>query len=450
MSSKPHRGTNKHVSWMVQKVIQVAEMLGVPVSTLPRETFLQHAGEDVTRTDIDACMAWSNLKALADTKAPGIRGPVAKENLPFDPSVPEGYFVKQIATQLNKAGEVEKQWIKAPLEQATGSLIDAIPEGHAVAGVSTLVSGDGHMLAQWVKTRKETESQEELIKRLFAELPTTVPARAGSIPKPATPARDDLMAVYPLGDPHVGLLAWKKETGADFDLKICEDLMVGAMRDLVLRGPRTKRAMVLNLGDFYHFDTSAQRTTKGEHTLDVDGRSPKVLAVGLRIMYTLIDAALEHHDEVLVDCRIGNHDGHTSLMLSLALGAHYRNEPRVVIPPTIRHRAYYEFGKVMIGTTHGDRAKGQDLESLMAAEEPEMWGRTRHRYILCGHIHHSVVKEYRGCKIESFRTLAGRDGWHASSGYVSGRDMHRIVYHADHGEISREIVNVSALLGPER
>lgn len=448
--SKPHRGTTKHVNWMIDKVIAVAAALGVPVNSLRRETFLQHAGEEVTRTDIDAAMAWSNLKALADKKAPGIRGPIAKEDLPLDPSVPDGYFIKQISTQVNKAGEIDKQWIKAPLDQAAGSLIEAIPAGHAVAGVSTLVSGDGHLLAQWVKTRKESENQEELLKRLFAELPTVVPARVGSIPTPTTPAQEDLMAVYPLGDPHVGLMAWKKEAGADFDLKICEDLMVEAMRDLVLRGPRTKRAMVLNLGDFYHFDTSAQHTTKGDHTLDVDGRSPKVLAVGLRIMHTLIDAALEHHEEVLVDCRIGNHDGHTSLMLSLSLAAYYRNEPRVIIPPTIRHRAYYEFGRVMIGTTHGDKAKGQDLESLMAAEEPEMWGRTRHRYILCGHIHHSVVKEYRGCKVESFRTLAARDSWHASSGYVSGRDMHRIVYHRTHGEVSREIVNVSALIGSEK
>jgi len=448
--SKPHRGTTKHVNWMITQVIRVAEKLGVPVRELHRDTFLQNAGEEVTRTDIETCMAWKNLRDLAEKRSPAIAGPVGGDKLPLDPAVPEGYYVKGVSTQVGADGETERQWIRAPLAQAPGELVDAIPEGHQVKGVSTLVSGDGHTLAQWVKTGKAEESKEEILKRLFAELPTIVSAREGSIPTPRTPASEDLMAVYPLGDPHVGLLAWKKETGADFDLKICEDLMVAAMRDLVLRGPRTKRAMVLNLGDFYHFDTAGQHTTKGDHTLDVDGRSPKVLAVGLRIMHALIDAALEHHEEVLVDCRIGNHDGHTSLMLSLALGAYYRNEPRVKIPPTIRHRAYYEFGRVMLGTTHGDKAKGQDLESLMAAEEPEMWGRTRHRYILCGHIHHSVVKEYRGCKVESFRTLAARDSWHASSGYLSGRDMHRIVYHKQYGEISREIVNVSALLGAEK
>lgn len=346
---------------------------------------------------------------------------------------------------------VYKYWGPCKAEAANSQHVppvDIVPKNHKLKGVSTQVNGEtGAIRTQWIISREVEESREEILKRLFEDLPRTVPTRIGKIKPPSGPARDDLMAIYPLGDPHVGLLAWKHESGADFDLEICENLMVAAMQDLVMRGPRTKRAMILNLGDFYHSDNSSQHTTKGDHTLDVDGRAPKILAVGLRIMYSLIDAALAHHDEVVVDCRIGNHDGHTSLMLSLALAAYYRNEPRVSIPPTVKHRAYYEFGRVMIGTTHGDRAKGQDLESLMAAEEPEMWGRTRHRYILCGHVHHSTVKEYRGCKIESFRTLAARDSWHAASGYASGRDMHRIVYHHQHGEISREVVSVGALLG---
>lgn len=324
--------------------------------------------------------------------------------------------------------------------------LDPLPPGHRLRGVSTLLGADGSVSAQWVKTAAEHEDREAVLRRLLIELPAEVPLRAGRITTPEATASADLMAVYPLGDPHVGMLAWGQESGADFDLRICEDIMVSAMRDLVLRGPRTERALVLNLGDFFHYDNASARTTSGAHALDVDGRAPKVLAIGLRIMTTLIDAALEHHDRVAVDCRIGNHDAHTSLMLSIALGGYYRNEPRVTIPPTVSHRAYHEFGAVLIGTTHGDRAKGADLPAIMAAEQPEAWGRTRHRTWLCGHVHHATVLEHRGCRVETFRTLAARDSWHAGQGYVSGRDMHRIVYHAKHGEVSREIVNVAALL----
>jgi hypothetical protein len=331
--------------------------------------------------------------------------------------------------------------------------VEPLTPGHRVKGVSTMVDADGKIRTQWIKTAKDKEAPEEIMRRLLVELPAQMPvrpfgSRKNAIARGGGPSHvSDRLAVYPLGDPHVGLLSWGKETGADFDLAICEDLMVSAMRDLVLRGPRTEKALIVNLGDFFHADNAAMHTTKGDHALDVDGRAPKILAVGLRIMVALIDAALEHHAAVHVDNRIGNHDAHTSLMLSIALGAYYRNEPRVTIPATVRHRDYHEFGANLIGTTHGDRAKGDALPSIMAAEAPEAWGRTRHRTWLCGHVHHSSVKEHRGCTVQTFRTLAASDSWHAGQGYVSGRDMHRIVYHRDHGEVSREIVNVAALLG---
>lgn len=346
------------------------------------------------------------------------------------------------------AGKPPKGFVAARYEvsREKSSVQAVIPEGHRLRGVSTLQGPDGAIKAQWVKTTKDPETPEEILQRLLRELPADVPLRRPrAVPAP-TLCDSDLLAVYPLGDPHVGMLSWAPETGGDFDLEICEDLLVGAMCDLVLRGPRAERALVLNLGDFFHADQGEGRTTHGHHALDVDGRAPKVLAVGMRIMTALIDATLEHHKSVTVDNRIGNHDGYTSLMLSIALGAHYRNEPRVSIPATTAHRSYYEHGKCLIGITHGDKAKPAALGAIMAAERAELWGRSTHRMWYTGHVHHRVVEEQRGCTVESFRTLAGRDAWHAGQGYVSGRDMHRIVLHTTRGEVSREIVNVGALL----
>jgi hypothetical protein len=325
-----------------------------------------------------------------------------------------------------------------------------LPASHRIKGISTYVDAEGRVVGQWIKTAQRTESEQELLARISAQVLRDVEPRSWPITAPSAALDTDLLAVYPLGDPHVGLLAWAPETGADFNLGIAEDALTLAMRDLVLRGPRAERALIVNLGDFFHYDNASGRTTKGEHSLDTDSRAPKVLAVGLRIMVALVDAALEHHARVEVDCRIGNHDAHTSLMLSLALAAYYRHEPRAHIPPTLSHRAYHEHGACLIGTTHGDRAHGEDLASIMAAEQPEAWGRTRHRYWLCGHVHHTRRQEYRGVIVESFRTLAARDSWHAAQGYVSGRDMHRIVYHRAHGESSREVVSVGALIAGAR
>jgi hypothetical protein len=106
---------------------------------------------------------------------------------------------------------------------------------------------------------------------------------------------------------------------------------------------------------------------------------------------------------------------------------------------------YYRFGKVLIGSTHGDTIKGGDMVAVMAADRPEDWGATVHRHVYVGHVHHHDSKEYRGGTVEYFRTLAARDAWHAGQGYRAGRDMRLIVMHKDHGEIERHRCDVGML-----
>lgn len=334
-------------------------------------------------------------------------------------------------------------------EQRADEPVEITPYTHEIKGVSTFVDREGKIRGQWIKTAAREESREETIARLVRDIPIDVPVRPEPVPA-GEPAPDDMMAVYVLGDPHVGMLAWAPETGADWDLRIATKVLVGAVQNLVLRGPRTRRAYILNCGDFFHSDNVHGHTTGGSHSLDLDGRHAKVLPAGVEILIAIVLAALAHHDEVRLDIRIGNHDALLSLMLAIAISHHFRDEPRVSVPLPVKHRSYYEFGKVLIGTTHGDRAKGPKLGTLMAQEEPEAWGRTRHRYWYCGHVHHSRVIEEGGVKIESFRTLAARDSWHAAQGYLSGRDAHRILLHREHGEIGREVVSADALLGVGR
>lgn len=410
--------TDAQIDALASQIRDLASELAVDPTTITRTLYRKHRSANRIVTD-----AWGAAKAR-------VMG------------APEGFTVAKVTTTV-QTPEGSRSTTVVP---NTVTLDDAVLPGHRVDAVSTFRrTEDGN--PQWVKTKAIREAPEDVLARLLRDLPAQVPVREHTTPEPQG-TRDDLLAVYPLGDPHVGLMAWAPETGADFDLKICEDLMVRAMRDLVLRGPRARKALILNLGDFYHADNQSGHTTKGDHSLDLDGRAPRVLAIGMRIMTTLIDTALEHHAEVTVDNRIGNHDGHTSLMLSIALAAHYRNEPRLTVPATVAHRAYYEWGTNLIGVTHGDRAKGAKLGSIMAAEQPEAWGRTNERRWFCGHVHHRTAEDADGgVLVETYRTLAARDSWHAAQGYVSGRDMHRIVIHRAYGEQGREIVNVAKLLG---
>lgn len=319
------------------------------------------------------------------------------------------------------------------------------PENHHVKGVSTLLDESGEIKGQWVKTQVDEQARElamlEAVREAFREHPK-VPAIAG--PRRAAA---DLMACYPMGDPHIGLYAWGDESGDDFDLKIAEDTLIAAAHRLVNCAPPTDEAMVINLGDFFHADTTEAVTLGSRNHLDVDTRWAKVLRVGLRIMRTIIETALTKHKRLRVINEIGNHDEHTSQLLTLALSAMYERNKRVSFDESPARFHYHRFGSNLIGIHHGDTVKPDKLGEIMAADRPDDWGQTRFRYWFTGHVHHRRVFELPGCTVESFRTLAAKDAWHASSGYRSGRDMQAIVLHKDVGEVERHRVDIAMVKG---
>jgi len=315
-------------------------------------------------------------------------------------------------------------------------MVHAAPKGFAVKGTSTLYDEEGKVVQQWVKTQLD---QEQRLKALHDAIFESMSDFKGAARPRKAPAKalPDQMVVYPMGDPHIGMYAWHEETGEDFDTDIARDDLLSAMSRLVKVAPKTERALILNLGDFFHADNYAGETSRSKHKLDTDGRWPKVLQVGCMVMVDLVTMALSKHQEVEVINCIGNHDDHSSVMLSAFLGAYFHNEPRVKVHPTVRKYHYIQFGRVLMAATHGDTVKMRDLAEIMAVDCPEGWGSTDHRYWFTGHIHHVQKHELRGCMVESFRTLAAQDAWHSASGYRSGRDMYAIVMDKQFGEVER-------------
>lgn len=331
-------------------------------------------------------------------------------------------------------------------------MIHPVANGFGVKGTSTLyttdkVTGEKVVSAQWVKTRRDDALAEQIVREFVATLTEDV---RGLAPLTTPPSRvdEDLLAVYPMGDPHFGLYAWAEEAGEDFDLDMAERLTTGAIDRLVSSAPAAKTAIILNLGDYFHADDSKNQTPGHGHALDVDGRYTKVMRIGLRAMVHCVRRALEKHERVVVRNVRGNHDGHASFALALALDAFFCAEPRVEVDMHAAAIWAFQFGKVMISATHGDQCRMAALPGVMACDWPEMWGSTRFRYGMLGHVHHDEVKEYPGVKCESFRTLAARDAWHAGMGYRAGRDMRLIVMHKDFGEIERHRCDVAMLEAP--
>lgn len=320
----------------------------------------------------------------------------------------------------------------------------AVPDGYLVKGVSTLYKADGSLAAQWVKSTKDDERRATLIRE-------AVLASVEELPKlPPRPAKGQwlkhLLAGYPIGDPHIGMMSWHEETGEDWDLSIAERVHCGAMAMLVESAPAAEKAVIVNLGDMLHYDSMEPVSSRSGHVLDSDGRYAKMVRVAVKVMRQCIESALAKHRTVHVINVVGNHDDTGALWLSIALAHMYENEPRVTVEQSPAAFSYFRHGKTLVGCHHGHSCKPERLPGVMAADRAADWGQTEHRYWWIGHVHHQSVKEYPGVSVETFGTLAAKDAYTTSAGYRARRDMKCIVLHAEHGEVARQTVN-PAMLG---
>ena len=326
---------------------------------------------------------------------------------------------------------------------APGHFDDGVAPGF-VMGKVTIQRGPGGVERVWERQSPDAERQAEQLKAIRDALLEGLQPIAPLAPPRYTD--DDLLTVYPQGDPHAGLYAWKDETGQAFDLVEYERVTKAAIDRLVASAAPSAHALFIDLGDSLHADNNASRTKSGHH-LDTHGRHAEVVRAVIRCKRHHIARMLEKHQHVTVRINPGNHDGITALMLAEMMALIYENEPRVTVATSPNPYWFHGFGANLIGTTHGDGAKGANLPLLMAVDAPAMWLASEHgsRVWFVGHVHHKDVKDYPGVTVEYCRTLAAPDIWSHASGYRSKRSMEAVTYHRQDGEVERHTCAMRSL-----
>lgn len=317
-----------------------------------------------------------------------------------------------------------------------------LPEGHALRGVSTLVGADGEIKGQWIKSVAGRPDPQEYMRELEEHFASFKPC-ADPVEVPKLKYEDQL-TLYPLSDPHFGLHVWGREASDNWDLKIAVETFRKVYTEITERTAPTKRAIFLVGGDTLHADNNLNRTPQSGHALQVDGRHQKVILTACEMLVEITNMILTKHEEVDLIVLPGNHDETSAYPIAMFLHAWFRNEPRVTVdlsPSVFRFR---EFGKVMIGTTHGHTVKAKDMPQIMAARQAETWGRTSWRFIHTFHVHHSSkpVDTIGGCIVETHEIAAPQDAWHFNAGFLSGRSLQSICYDRERGEVSRVRVAV--------
>ena len=310
------------------------------------------------------------------------------------------------------------------------------PDPYICKGVSTLYDKNGNISAQWVKTTLDEEKLSLYLEGVIEASLSQI--KSVSIPKYSRKDNDpDTLTIYPIADLHIGMLSWMNETGNDYDLEIVEKVFKKVLAKLIERAPASKQALICQLGDWIHTDSIFNETQRSGNKLDVDSRYAKIYTVAMKLIRFAIETAATKHKEVFVINCIGNHDDMGAITLNVALSNIYEKSKRIIILNSPAPRQYFRFGNNLIGATHGYDCSAKDLPIIMASERKQDWGETDFHLWLTGHIHQDKVSEVAGCKVEAFRTIAGKDAWTNAKGYLSGRDLKALVIHKDYGEIER-------------
>ena len=321
-----------------------------------------------------------------------------------------------------------------------------VPDGYVAKGVSTYYNSEGKPSGQWVKASLSHEAlidaMRETVKGFKDEIPPAV-----SVAAPAT-SQDQLCNLYTFTDYHLGMLAWHKEGGSDWNLSLAEQTIIAALIQMVNQSPNAHTAMLNIQGDFLHTDGKMPVTPTSKHVLDADSRFPKIRRAAIRIIRSLVAICLQRHQEVYLIIAEGNHDEESAGWLADLFSVHYEEEPRVTVNDSVLPFYVFEWGNTMLGIHHGHKVKNENLPLLFAAQFPQEWGRTTRREIHCGHRHHRDEKEYNGVTVVQHPTLAARDAFAARGGWIADRAAWAITYHKDYGAVGRVMVTTEMLSSP--
>ncbi|AGH16054.1 DNA repair exonuclease [Vibrio phage pYD21-A] len=310
-----------------------------------------------------------------------------------------------------------------------------IPEGYAIKGVSNMVENSlGKPM--WVKTDRTEIERYNAASYAVGKLLKYTPVRE-EINVIVDSLSDNLLNQYTVTDYHIGMLAWHKEGGDNWNTEIALRTLKQCFTDMISRAPKAKTCIINQLGDFGHYDSLTAETPTSGHPVDSDTRPAKMVECSINAMDYMIAEALRNHDRVIVVIAQGNHDLFSSIWLRKMFSYMYKNNERVEFVNSETPFYAMEWGVQMLGYHHGHKVKFDKLPSLFMDQFREMYGRTTKTAIHMGHYHHQEIKEVGTTVVEMHRTLAARDAHASYGGYHSERASDVITYHKDYGEISR-------------
>ncbi|NTA48121.1 oxidoreductase [Agrobacterium tumefaciens] len=321
----------------------------------------------------------------------------------------------------------------------------AVPTGHVVKGVSALVDAEGRVIQQWQKTAVEQEGQLVAFRAMVDGLKEDLP-RITIMPAPQH-VEEELLNQFVVTDSHFGMLAHREETGADYDLRLAEQLLLDWFAAAVAGAPQAHTAVLAQLGDLLHHDALESVTPAHKHVLDADSRLHKVVRVVIRTLRRVIDMLLQKHKHVHVVMASGNHDPASSVWVRELLATIYENEPRVSVDTSPMLYYAYKWGDTALFYHHGHKRGVAQVDATLAGMFREMFGQSKYAFAHVGHLHSDEGRKSALMYVERHETLAAPDAYAAGGGWLSGRSAKVITYSRRYGEVARATLRPEMVAG---
>lgn len=281
---------------------------------------------------------------------------------------------------------------------------------------------------------QEEKNYQDIREALIKDLQEYAP----SFPKIKREELEDghLLVVDP-ADIHIGKLATNFETGEEYNNQIAVKRVLDGVRGIInkSKGFNIDKVVFIGGNDILHIDSPARKTTAGTPQ-DTDGMWYENFLIAKQLYVEVLELLIGVADVHFV-FNPSNHDYTNGFFLADVIKTYFKDCENITFDCSIAHRKYYKYNSNLIGTTHGDGAKQQDLPLLMAQESRD-WSDTKHRYIYTHHVHHKVAKDYIGVTVESLRSPSGTDSWHHRNGYQhSPKAVEGFIHNKEHGQVAR-------------
>jgi len=250
-------------------------------------------------------------------------------------------------------------------------------------------------------------------------------------------SEDTHLLVIDIADLHIGKLATAFETGEDYNSQIAVKRAKDGLQGILnkAKGFNIDKVLFVAGNDILHTDNT-RRTTTGGTPQDTDGMWYDNFIMAKNLYIDLLEKLISFA-EVEVVYNPSNHDLTHGFFLMQLIEAHF-SKSTINFNVDLKHRKAFKYGNNLIGTTHGDGAKIENLPLLLATEFPILWSETKHRYIYSHHVHHKTSKDFIGVTFETLRSPSGSDSWHHKNGYTGvPKAVEGYVHHKEFGQIAR-------------